>query len=75
MQWVKEDLTAPLNKMGIKQVQDIVETLLYYAHSVDLILSAALSTIASQQATATEATEEACHQLLDYVSTHPNAKI
>eukprot|EP00957_Ditylum_brightwellii_P113137 8628239-Ditylum_brightwellii.AAC.1 len=31
--------------------------------------------IASQQADATEATMKACHHLLDYVATHPNATI
>eukprot|EP00957_Ditylum_brightwellii_P198590 15135833-Ditylum_brightwellii.AAC.1 len=61
--------------MGIKQVQDIVGTLLYYAHVVDPMLAAALSTIASQQANATKNAEEACHQLLDYVATHPNTAV
>eukprot|EP00957_Ditylum_brightwellii_P059548 4521643-Ditylum_brightwellii.AAC.1 len=61
--------------MDIKWVQDIVGTLLYYAHAVDLTLAAALSTIASQQANATTKMEEACHQLLDYVATHPNAAV
>ena len=35
----------------------------------------ALSAIAAQQANGTEAVAEACNQLLDYVSTHPNAGI
>eukprot|EP00957_Ditylum_brightwellii_P136719 10425966-Ditylum_brightwellii.AAC.1 len=61
--------------MGIKQVQDIVGTLLYYARVVDPTLAAALGTIASQQANATKKTKEACHQLLDYVATHPNAAV
>eukprot|EP00957_Ditylum_brightwellii_P103013 7850955-Ditylum_brightwellii.AAC.1 len=30
-QWVKEDLTVPLNALQIKQVQDIVGTFLYYS--------------------------------------------
>eukprot|EP00957_Ditylum_brightwellii_P175804 13386732-Ditylum_brightwellii.AAC.1 len=61
--------------MGSKRVQDIVGTLLYYAHAVDPTLAAALSTIASQQANTTKKTEEAFHQLLDYVATHPNAAV
>eukprot|EP00957_Ditylum_brightwellii_P073880 5613677-Ditylum_brightwellii.AAC.1 len=44
--------------MEIKQVQDIVSTLLYYAWAVDPTLAAALSSIASQQASATKKMEE-----------------
>eukprot|EP00957_Ditylum_brightwellii_P203545 15335113-Ditylum_brightwellii.AAC.1 len=58
-QWVGEDLTEPLEKMGIKRVQDIVGILLYYACVVDPTLVAALNTIASQQANAKTKTEEA----------------
>eukprot|EP00957_Ditylum_brightwellii_P135422 10325547-Ditylum_brightwellii.AAC.1 len=61
--------------MEIKCVQDIVGTLLYYSQAVDPMLAAALSTIVSQQANATKKTEAACHQLLDYVATHPNAAV
>eukprot|EP00957_Ditylum_brightwellii_P125207 9544637-Ditylum_brightwellii.AAC.1 len=61
--------------MEIKRIQDIVGKLLYYSRAVDPTLAAALSTIASQQATATKQAEEACHQLLDYVATHANAAI
>eukprot|EP00957_Ditylum_brightwellii_P150570 11465420-Ditylum_brightwellii.AAC.1 len=59
--------------MEINRVQDIVGTLLYYSHAINPTLAAVLSTIASQQANATKRTEEACHQLLDYVATNPNA--
>eukprot|EP00957_Ditylum_brightwellii_P028698 2167660-Ditylum_brightwellii.AAC.1 len=61
--------------MEIKHVQYIVGTLLYYSQAVDLTLAAALSTITSQQANTTTKTEDACHQLLDYVATHPNAAV
>ena len=43
--------------------------------AVDPTLLAALSTIASRQAHGTKALQVACHQLLDYVATHPNASI
>eukprot|EP00957_Ditylum_brightwellii_P079939 6079876-Ditylum_brightwellii.AAC.1 len=75
MQWLEEDLTEPLKQMEIKRIQDIVGTLLYYACVVDPTLAAALSTIAPQQATATKQTEEVCHQLLDYVASHPNTAV
>eukprot|EP00957_Ditylum_brightwellii_P042789 3239997-Ditylum_brightwellii.AAC.2 len=65
----------PPKHLEIKRIQDIVGTLLYYSRVVDPTLAAALSTIASQQATTTKQTEEACHQLLDYVLTYPNAAV
>eukprot|EP00957_Ditylum_brightwellii_P003516 266288-Ditylum_brightwellii.AAC.1 len=45
MQWVEEDLTAPLNELQIKQ------------------------------ANATQEIAEAYHQLLDYVTAHPDATV
>jgi hypothetical protein len=41
----------------------------------DLTILPAISAIASQQAQPMEAMADACHQLLDYVATHPNAGI
>eukprot|EP00957_Ditylum_brightwellii_P090090 6861053-Ditylum_brightwellii.AAC.1 len=61
--------------MEIKRIQDIVGTLLYYTQAVDPMFAVVLSTIASQQATATKQMEAVCHQLLDYVATHPNAAV
>eukprot|EP00957_Ditylum_brightwellii_P201540 15326127-Ditylum_brightwellii.AAC.1 len=61
--------------MEVKWVQDIVCTLLYYYRAIDPILAAALSTILSQQVTAMKQMKEACHQLLDYVATHPNTMV
>jgi hypothetical protein len=69
------DSTAPLSKECIKCIQDIVGTLLYYGHAVDPTILPAISPIVSQQAQGTEAVADACHQLLDYVATHPNAGI
>jgi hypothetical protein len=59
----------------IKRVQKIVGTLLYYGRAVDSTLLTALSAIAARQSNGTHAVAEACHQLLDYVATHPNAGI
>eukprot|EP00957_Ditylum_brightwellii_P123925 9446123-Ditylum_brightwellii.AAC.1 len=61
--------------MEIKRVRDIVITLLHYLQAVDPTIAAALSTIASQQASATKKTKEVCHWLLDYVAMHPNAAV
>ncbi len=56
-------------------MQDVVETLLYYGRACDPTILPAISAIASQQAQDMEAMAGACHQLLDYVATHPNADI
>ena len=75
VQRVEEDNSPPLTEKEIKHIQDIVGTLLYYRRAVDPALLAALSTIASRQAYVAKALQTACHQLLDYVATHPNAGI
>ncbi len=67
--------SASLNKTKIKRVQDIVGTLLYYARAVNPSLLATLSAIAARQANGTCAVYDACHQLLAYAATHPNAGI
>jgi hypothetical protein len=71
---MEEDTGAPLNVGGVKHVQGIVGALLllYYARAVDNKLLVALNAIGTQQAKATEATDEAVSQLLDYVATYPN---
>jgi hypothetical protein len=68
----KEPYSPPLSNEGIKRIQGIIGALLYYAQAVDNKLLATLSTLSSQQATATEATAEATNQLLDYVATYPD---
>ena len=72
---MEEDDSPTLTEKEIKRVQDIVGTLLYYGRTVDPTLLVALSAIASSQAHGTKALQTACHQLLDYVATHPNAGI
>jgi hypothetical protein len=54
------------------RIQEIVGSLLYYAHAVDNKLLVALSAIAACQAKPTIATEIAVNHLLDYVATYPN---
>ncbi len=73
VQRVETDTSAPLNKDKIKHVQDIVGTLLYYARAIDPTLLATLNAIVAWQTNGTQAVADACHQLLDYVATHPNA--
>ena len=65
------DTTPPLDSQGTKRVQGIVSALLYYARAVDSKLLFGLSAIGSQQAYATQRTNEAIDQILDYCATYP----
>ena len=69
------DDSEPLDLAGLKRVQQIVGSLLFYARAVDNTLLIGLSAIASQQANPTQLTKRRCEQLLDYVATHPNATV
>ena len=72
-QLIPDDDTSPvLDADGIKRIQGIVGSLLYYARAVDNKLLVALSAISSKQATATVNTAKAVSQLLDYVATYPS---
>jgi hypothetical protein len=64
--------SPPFSTEGVKRIQGIIGTLLYYACTVDNKLLATLSTLSSQQATATEATDAAMNRLLDYLTTYPD---
>ena len=70
-----DDDTPEATEEEVKYIQQVVGTILYYARAVDLTLLMALSTIASEQATATKTTIKNAKQLLDYLAWHPNATI
>ena len=67
----ESDTFKPLNAAGIWRVQKIVGALLWIGKAVNNKLLVALSIIGSQQASATEATNKAIHQLLDYCARYP----
>ncbi len=69
---LEEDTSAKLDTTGIKPVQGIVDSLLYYAQAVDNKLLVVLSAIGLQQSAATKNTMIAVDQLLDYVAPYPN---
>ena len=48
---------------------------LYYGRAVDYTILLALSVIASEQSNGTKRTMEKTIQLLDYLATHPAAKV
>ena len=61
----------PLEASGILRVQSSVGALLSYARADENKLLVSLSELGQQQASATEATNDAINQLLDYVDTYP----
>ena len=61
-----------LEPVGIKRIQAIIGALLYNARAVDNKLLVALSTLGTQQASATTATKADCGWLLDYCATYPD---
>ena len=68
----EDDTTPPLYSQGTKRVQGIVGALFYHARAVDNKLLVGLSAIISQQASATQRTNEAINQILDYCATYPS---
>ena len=66
----EEDTSKPLNDAGIRRVQTIVGALLWIVCAVNNKLLVSLSEIGPQKASATEDTNKAIHQLLDYCATY-----
>jgi hypothetical protein len=60
------DTTTPLDAASKTRLQEIVGTLLYYARAVDSIMLVALGSLAAAQSKGTQATVQACTQLLNY---------
>ena len=69
------DITKELDAPGKKRIQKAVGSFLYYGRAVDLTILAALSAIAGQQSKPTKQTEQQVEQFLNYMATHPEAKI
>ncbi len=64
-----------LNEKGIKRVQQMVGSILYYARAVDMTVLVALSSIVVEQTKGTERTMGRCLELLDYLATNSKAVI
>jgi hypothetical protein len=71
---IADDTSPLLDKQGIKKVQKIVCSILYYARAVDMTVLMALSSIAVEQTRATTQTMGQCIQLLDYLASNLEAK-
>ena len=69
------DDSPKLDAKGIKRIQQIVGSILYYAHAVDMTVLAALGTIAINQTKATQRTRDQSIQLLDHLASNQDAKV
>jgi hypothetical protein len=74
-QYATKDETPPLSTKQCTNIQKIRGSVLYYARAVDPTVLMPLNDIATEQTKATEKTQAAADQLLDYLATHPNATI
>ena len=69
------DDSPSLDAKGIKRVQQIIGSILYYARAVGMTVLMALSSIAVEQTRATKRTMGRCLHLLDYLATNSEAVI
>jgi hypothetical protein len=70
-----KDETPLLTAQQCLIIQKVTGSVLYYARSVDPTVLIPLNDIATEQTKATEKTQAATNQMLDYLSTHPDATI
>jgi hypothetical protein len=64
-----------LDFKGIKRIQSINGTFLYYARAVDPCMLPAINEISTSQAQPTEETNAKAQMLMDYANTYPSATI
>jgi hypothetical protein len=67
--------TPPLTAKQCLTIQKVTGSVLYYARAVDPTVLMPLNDIATEQTKATEKTQAATNQLLDYLVNHPDATI
>jgi hypothetical protein len=74
-QYATKDETPPITAKQCLTIQKVTGSILYYARAVDTTMLMLLNDIATEQTKATEKTQAATNQLLDYLATHPDATI
>jgi hypothetical protein len=74
-QYVTTDETPQLTATQCLTIQKVTGSVLYYARSVDPTILMPLNEIATEQTKATEKTQAATNQLLDYLATYPDTTI
>jgi hypothetical protein len=74
-QYATKDETPPLSAQQCLTIQKVTGSILYYVRAVDPTVLMPLNDIATEQTKATEKTQAATNQLLDYLVNHPDATI
>jgi hypothetical protein len=74
-QYATQDEIPPLTEKQCFKIQKVTGSVLYYARAVDPPLLIPLKDIVNEQTKATEKTQAETDQLLDYLTTHPDATI
>jgi predicted protein tyrosine phosphatase len=74
-QYSTKDETPPLTAKQCLTIQKVTGSVLYNSIAVDPTVLMKLNDIATEQTKATEKTQAATNQLLDYLATHPDATI
>jgi hypothetical protein len=74
-QYATGDETPPLISQQCLTIQNVTGSVLYYARAVDPTVLMPLNDLATEQTKVTEKTQDATNQMLDYLSTHPDATI
>jgi hypothetical protein len=74
-QYATKDETPPLTAKQCLTIKKVTGSILYYARAVDPTDLMPLNDIATEQTKATEKTQTATNQLLDYLASHPDATI
>jgi hypothetical protein len=69
------NISPKLSPKEIKEIQQVIGSILYYAQAVDITVLMALSSIAIEQSKGMTNTMEKAKQLLDYLATYPDATI
>ena len=69
------DISPKLDGDGITRIQQIIGSILYYAHAADNTALVALSSLAAEQMSATTNMQEKVTDLLDYLANNPGATI
>jgi hypothetical protein len=74
-QYATKDETPPLTAQQCLSIQKVTGSALYYARAVDPTVLMPINDIATEQTKATEKTQAATNQMLDYLETHQDATI
>jgi hypothetical protein len=74
-QYATKDETPPLTAKQCLTIQKVKRSVLYYARAMDPTDLMPLNDIDTEKTKATERTQAATDQLLDYFATHPDTTI